>query len=211
MSILQVVNDRGISEILHFTTSKGLLGILYSREVLPRRRLPKNKLVEHVYMLNAAVRYDPEWTDYVNLSIARINARFFDIASKKWHGDKDLWWCVLSFSPVILTHDGVVFTTTNNAYSDVVERSGGVAGLDAMFAERVTEWPGRVIVRSSDFPDCYPTCRQAEVLYPGPLSTDFLKRVYVVNDLHQDIAYAQAEAIDHRKIEIAVDSSVFES
>src|SRR6266511_5391085 len=100
--ILQLIERRGITEVLHFTTSKGLLGILYSRLVLPRRRLPRNKLVEHVYMVNAEVRYDPEWTDYVNLSIAQINTRFFDIASRKWHRDKDLWWCILSFSPVIL-------------------------------------------------------------------------------------------------------------
>ena len=208
--ILQAIAERGITEVLHFTTNKGLLGILYSRVVLPRRRLPKNKLVEHVYMLNAEVRYDPEWTDYVNLSIGRINTRFFDIASGKWHRDKDLWWCILSFSSVILTHEGVVFTTTNNAYNDVVERASGLEGFDGMYAGDVTEWPGRVLHRQPDLPAAYPTCPQAEVLYPGPLSTDYLQRVYVVSDLHQDIAYAQAEAIDHRNIETVVDPSVFQ-
>jgi hypothetical protein len=58
----------------------------------------------------------------VNLSISRINARLFNISAKNWHRALDGWWAVLSFDPLILTHDGVVFATTNNAYPGVIRR-----------------------------------------------------------------------------------------
>ena len=45
MTINEIISQRNISEILHFTTNEGLLGILYSRSIKSRQRLPKEKML----------------------------------------------------------------------------------------------------------------------------------------------------------------------
>ena len=47
---------RGISEILHFTTNRGLLGTLVSKKLLSRYRLTDDKLLQHILYPNAAIR-----------------------------------------------------------------------------------------------------------------------------------------------------------
>ena len=96
------------------------------------------------------------------------------------------WWCILSFSPEILTHPGVFFCTTNNAYTSV-DRNTGARGLEKLFADRIEREPGWVATRTEATPINQPTCNQAEVLYPGELSIDYLKHIYV-----QDVEYAYA-------------------
>ncbi|HEU0127959.1 MAG TPA: hypothetical protein VFQ48_05060 [Pseudonocardiaceae bacterium] len=42
---------RGITEVLHFTTHRGLLGIFAKEAVLSRERLEADKYIEHIYLL----------------------------------------------------------------------------------------------------------------------------------------------------------------
>jgi hypothetical protein len=121
LTVDEIVEARGIMEVLHFTTSVGLVGILDSRAVKPRARLPMDKRLEFIFRPNAAFRKDAEWLDHVSLSLSRINSEFFG-KSRIWHRDLDIWWCILSFRPEILTHRGVVFTTTNNKYNVAVRK-----------------------------------------------------------------------------------------
>jgi hypothetical protein len=182
----EVIAERDIQEVLHFTTNHGLTGILAEGAVLPRQRLPESKHLEHVYAPNATTRKDRAYLDYVNLSISRINTEFFG-HSTRWHAAEESWWCALAFDPVILEHEGVLFTTTNNIYTGC-QRGAGVDGLQAMFAETITRWVGNYAQRTDGMPDNWTTCHQAEVLYPGPLSTDHLTRVYVATGPHADSA-----------------------
>ena len=76
--ILPAAKSRGITKVVHFTTLKGRVGILASKAVKIRCRLPKNQYLKHVYRPNAAFRKDRDWLDYVNLSIERINDWMFD-------------------------------------------------------------------------------------------------------------------------------------
>lgn len=185
MTIQDIIKHRGIEEILHFTTNLGLTGILASKAVIPRKQLPKERYLEHIVFYNCDNRSrDEGWLDYVNLSITTVNLRLFGISRGKWHPGIDGWWCILSFSPEILTHRDVVFATTNNIYTSV-ERGRGAAGLEKLFADRIERWPGKVVVRTKSTLMNQPTCNQAEVLYPAELSTDYLKHVYV-----QDEEYA---------------------
>ena len=184
MKIEDVIKQREIKEVLHFTTNKGLTGILAKKAVLPRKRLPEENYLEYILFYNCTSRTrDKEWLDYVNLSITSINLHLFGISSGKWHTEIDGWWCILSFSPEILTHQGVYFCTTNNAYTCVV-RGAGVTGLENLFADRVERETDWVAIRQEDTPMNQPTCNQAEVLYPGGLSTDYLKHIYVRSNEH---------------------------
>lgn len=189
MSISSEVIARGISQVVHFTTSHGLAGILASGALKARARLTEDMYLEHIYKHNCKDRSrDAAWHDYVNLSITHINADLFGIASGNWHRDIDGWWCVLAFNPIILTHDGVVFTTTNNMYTGV-RRQPGEAGLQSLFADNIVRWNGKIIRRVAGWPDNRPTCPYAEALYPGQVSLEYLNAIYVRDAAHiEDIA-----------------------
>ncbi len=179
MILEEAIRGRDIREVLHFTTNFGLAGVLATKTVKPRNLLTTDDYLEHIYKPNCEDRSrDIMWHDYVNLSITRINTRLFGISSGNWHCDINGWWCILSFHPAILVHPGVVFTTTNNMYSGVT-RAQGVKGFEAMFAPIIRQWWSSIVTRSPEIPACQPTCRQAEVLYPGELSIDHLRRIYV--------------------------------
>jgi hypothetical protein len=193
VSVADVVTHRGINEVVHFTTNKGLVGILGRGQVLSRQRLPETKYVEHVYEPNADVRRDGPWLDYVNLSISRLNWEFFE-HSRRWHIHRHVWWCALVFNPTILEGDGVTFATTNNIYSGC-RRGSGFEALEALFAARVVRWAGNVVVRGSDMPDHWTTCHQAEVLVPGYVSAAHLRRIIVATDAHADIVHSQCEIL----------------
>ena len=175
-AIAAAAEQRGITQVVHFTRVTGAVGILAVKAVKSRARLNKDEYLEHVYQPNAPLRKDPAWLDYVNLSIERINDWMFE-TSERWHAAENNPWVVLSFHPRILAHPGVVFTTTNNIYP-TCERTEGLVGFCSMFADTIY---GRYCLRHDrrDKLTAWPTDRQAEVLYPGELSCDHLQRIGV--------------------------------
>ena len=208
MTISDVIRNLDITEILHFTTNNGILGILDGRSLKARARLNSDQRLEYIFQPNAANRNkDLDWLDYVNLSVSRINGDFFG-ASGKWHRDKNLWWCALSFDPVILDHDGVWFATTNNIYTGV-KRGQGAESLQNLFAERVTRWQGNVVERKQSDDANYTTCIQAEVLYPGQVSTEYLKKIYVLDDQSADELAAQIHMLRHPPVTIEIRPEIF--
>jgi len=208
MTISDIVKARGVSEILHFTTNKGILGILDAQSLKARARLHEDERLEYIFKLNAENRdRDSAWHDYVNLSLSRINSNFFS-ASGNWHKHEDLWWCVLSFLPEILDHPGVYFTTTNNMYSGV-RRSTGEAGMESLFATTITKWTGNTISRRQDLPSHFTTCIQAEALYPGAVSTKYLQRIYVTNESAADELAGQISMLRHPEVPIIIRPEIF--
>jgi hypothetical protein len=185
-SIMAFVAERGITEVLHFTTNHGLVGILASGALLSRDDLNAEDLLGSVRLLNCKIRRDPEWTGYVNMSISAVNNMMLS-TSRGWHPLGDIWWAVLSFGPEILDDEGVVFTTTNNVYDDVVKRSSGIDGLRAMYGERIPYgYYGSAVPRFKSTPPDRPTHVQAEVLYPGRVDLSRLRAIYVPMDQHLD-------------------------
>ena len=164
--VVEAARKRGIKSIVHFTTIKGLVGILASGELKCRRHLPDDELVRHVYEPNAADRsLDERWHDYVNLSVTNINLRMFNFSVGQ-RGVKE--WVILELSPKILGHRGVVFCTTNNIYP-AAHRCQGIRGFEQMFAPTVPGWYGHPVARGGRLPS-QTTDPQAEVLYPFSLA-----------------------------------------
>lgn len=208
MSIDNIIAKREILEVLHFTTNKGILGILDTKFLKARDRLNEDARLAYIFTPNASKRTrDIEWLDYVNLSVSRINT-WFASSSGNWHRHSGIWWCVLSFSPEVLNHDGIVFTTTNNIYSSVI-RNTGESGLEAMFAPRIVQYGNKSVTRTSKYAENHTTCEQAEVLYPGQVSTEFLKKIYVPNAEIEDQIAGQLIAVRHPPVEIEVRESLF--
>ena len=187
-AILEFIDERGITEVLHFTTApNALVGICATGAVRSRARLDTDDYVEHIYRPNTYSRInDIDWVHYVNLSISRINFRMLRF-SEKQHAAEDVWWAVLSFRPEVLAHPGVYFGTTNNIYQATVRRAAGLAGLVDLFADRVP-WGhyGSVSSRWNKMPSMWTTDNQAEALYPGELPLSYLQTVYVREPEQED-------------------------
>lgn len=180
LTIPEIVAQRGITEVLHFTTNFGLMGIAAKNAVLCRDLLDADDYLEHIYKPVWASRWkDSDWTSYVNMSLSRVSRRMLG-TSRRNHADPDLWWPVLSFGPSILNDPGVTFTTTNNSYSETVKRADGPDGLEAMFGPEIP-WGhyGTTSRRWVDQPNSWTTNEQAEVLYPGQVSLTHLQAIYV--------------------------------
>ncbi len=206
---IEAVRERGITEVLHFTTSAGLLGILAKQEVLARTHLSRDEYLEHIYRPNSSTRYeDPKYWRYVNLSITSVNDRFFGI-SQRWHPTRDnLFWTILHFDPIILTHPGVLYAPGNMGYRGM-EPHAGSPGFDAIFAGRVPSGHGNTTLRSAGRAANLPTDPQAEVLYPDRLSTEFLLRVTVADDEHAASAEGIVGAVRHRDVPVVSNPAGF--
>jgi hypothetical protein len=143
----------------------------------------------------------------VSLSLSRLNTEFFH-ASGRWHSAEDLWWCVVALDPVVLTHPGVVFVTTNNIYP-AARRARGLPGFDALFAPEVPARYGAIQRRTATTLPSWTTCIQAEALYPEEISTRFLTRVLVTTDIHAAAAEAQLAAVGHDDVDVIADKEIF--
>ena len=193
MTIDQITKKRGITELVHFTTSTGLLGILSTQNLLPRSALAQEQLLEFILKYNAPYRSDPNWLKYINLSISRINHQFFD-HSGSLRTNSGLFWVVIGIDPEVMLHEGVYFTTTNNIYP-ACRRGTGRAALEQLFLPKVFGRYRVEIHRSVDHPDHWTTCPQAEVLYPGPLPARFIRNIYVRTDNDLNAVHAQIAAL----------------
>ncbi|MBP1881811.1 DarT ssDNA thymidine ADP-ribosyltransferase family protein [Sinorhizobium mexicanum] len=206
---------RGITEILHFTTNKGLTGCLHTNALLSRHRLKDEDSLVHILTLNSKFRKEEEstfnqhenWIDYVNLSVSEITTNLFR-ASLRWHAGKDLFWVIMAFDPAILDDEGVYFSTTNNIYSGT-QRQKGLAGFKALFAASVSRWWNNTVLRK-DRPDHLTTCEQAEVLYPGQIDMRNLKRVYVADGDLADRIAAYLGTYNRADVEVVVAPAKFE-
>jgi hypothetical protein len=205
MTIKNILVHRSISNILHFTTSNGFLGMISGdkKQVLPRAKLSSEKHLEFIATPNAPIRSDTDWLDYVNLSISKINPYYFKYSLKN---HPDSIWIILDFSSEILEHDDVIFVTTNNIYPEA-KRGRGCSGLEALFAQSL--YNGKCTLHRKGYPDNITTCNQAEVLYPGPLSLDFLKRIHVNDDAGAALISAQVAVCGGEKYEICISPELF--
>ncbi|MGQ4463998.1 DarT ssDNA thymidine ADP-ribosyltransferase family protein [Streptomyces violaceoruber] len=209
-TIESYVKQRGIKEVRHFTTNRGLAGVLATQSILSRKQLPEEAYLEHIFTPNCDTRKDRQFLDTVSLSISRINAEFFNICSGSWHARSDVWWVILGLGSSILSHPGVVFATTNNIYTNV-KRGEGVEALKMLFADEIRPFippPNRIIRRLRQPVDC-PTDAQAEALYPQRVSTENLLRIYVRFPEHEEKVAAMMDAVGHPPVEIKYDPEAF--
>lgn len=215
MTLAAAIAATGVEEVVHFTTNRGLVGILAENAILSRRQLPENKYLENVAYNNSKFRPEEsamfdkseDWLDYINLSISEINSHFFDI-SRSWHRNNDVWWVILAFAPDILKIDGVYFGTTNNKY-DLCDRARGEAGFRAMFNDPIPRLRGWFAKRMGRAPHLA-TCQQAEVLYPVRLGLESLRRIYVSEPDQYDVVRGWLREWEKQAVEVIISPQKFE-
>lgn len=198
---------RGIDEILHYTTFRGVQGTLQKHALLSRRALDEGEFIRTIFLPVCLRRSDKDWLDHISLSVTAINTRLFSIASNSWH-PRMSWWAVLAFDPTILDHANVSFATSNNIYPATMHGEGEL-GFEALFAPKVAGWYGNITERSALLSPARPTDPQAEVLYPHALSSEHLRRIYVRDIEHRHYVRSWFDTIDHRPVDVEVNSSVF--
>lgn len=205
-AVMKVIEERQITEVVHFTTNLGLIGTLGLGLLLSRHRLPEERYLEHVYKPNSTFRKDTAWLDFVNMSISNVNDWMFSTSSR-WHEDDGIWWTILAFDPAILAAPGVVFATTNNIYPRCL-RYQGACGIEALFADPVF---GRYDSRHtrSGKSSWQPTDRQAEVLIPESVSVRHLETIYVAHAEHADAIEGLFGGLGCAEYPIVVDPGVF--
>ncbi|RMP75965.1 DarT ssDNA thymidine ADP-ribosyltransferase family protein [Pseudomonas syringae] len=215
LSVEGVVARRNVSELLHFTSNHGLVGILEIKSILSRRTLPEEDHLAHIAAPTSAARQEAEsyfdkqedWLDYINLSISEINRNYFKFASERWHTSGDRWWVILSFRPSLLSQKDVYFSTTNNVYPETLRAKGG-KGLEALFAESIARKPGWTVTRKARS-DNLPTCEQAEVLFPSRLDLSYLQAIYVANEDHSDLVEGWLSLYKISGVSVRIDASKF--
>jgi hypothetical protein len=205
--ILEIVDERGIERVLHFTTNLGLVGIFATRNIKSRELLNENQYLEHLFIANNPVRKDPTWEGYVSLSISRTNTQHLEY-SRQNHLRDDLWWSVVELKPDVLAHDGVVFVTANNIWPRTI-RGTGPDALDRLFSPRVAGRYETFHDRSMGMPDSWTTSDQAEALYPQEVDSSHIRCIYVRSDEHAADVEAGLGATSHPDIPVRVDREVF--
>jgi hypothetical protein len=202
----EAARARGIEEVLHFTTEKGILGCIRKDALLSRKRVQDDPDLAFIFT-GVWPRRDPEWLDHVSLSLTEINHELY---AKAANNLPELWWGILSFEVEILDDPGVTFTTTNNVYDEVCERAEGVEGFEAMFKSAVA-WGyfGSVKHRPSSKPRDLPTDLQAEVLYPETIPLRHLRAVYVPEAQHRRLVRAWCDVMSHDELYVDIRPDLF--
>lgn len=191
--ILAYARSRGVTEVLHFTTDRGLLGAAATGAVLSRDAMYNERRVEYIRLFNCKDRTrDANWTGHVSLSITQINRDLLS-SSRRWHSGEDVFWCILGFDVSILGHPEVYFADSNNAYP-ITKRKLGITGLAGMFAE-VVRWGyfNTAAYRTKTKPLNLPTQEQAEVLYPSRVPLQWLRHIYLSSEEYFDWAASLPE------------------
>lgn len=198
-----MARERGIEEVLHYTSDRGVHGTVIKGALLSRERVEADREVAYVFRGIWDVK-EPDWADHISLSLSRVNLDLFTRARKN-HPDR--WWAVMSFDVAILDHPGVYFATTNNSYP-VCLRGEGIDGFEALFGEAVP-WGrlGSVEYRRDHHDPAWPTHRAAEVLYPGEIPVEYLRAVYVESSQqsHMINAWCDAYGKPHLPVEVNVE------
>jgi ssDNA thymidine ADP-ribosyltransferase, DarT len=194
---------RGITEVLHYTSEKGIYGALVKDAVLSRRRLEDDPEIEFIFQAVWPVKA-PAWKDHISLSLTRINLDLFERSRSHY---PEYWWGVVSFNTEILDHEDVHFTTTNNIYP-TCERGQGEEGLENMFQPSVLGRYSHEWTRDG-LTDDQTTDRTAEVLYPGSLSLAHLNRIFVPTLDERRLIRAWCDALGKEEPPIDVRPDVF--
>lgn len=189
-----ILKERKIEYLYHFTKAINLSSILQHGALLPRSVLEKNQIESSV---NDAGRYDG-CMDAISMSLSFPNYKTFYRFRQR---DKNVDWIVweIPAQDVLLPEDRYrcAFCWTNAADSEIfripIEARRGKAAFLDLFADH----PGNPPRESLNIPDCYPTNPQAEILVFG--SVPITRAKFYVNDGGLLLEYLDNDQVGYDK------------
>ena len=155
--ILNIVNQRGITRLCHFTKSNNLAHILRNESGIMANTFLDDQI--EILKKNDEYRYDNK-EDYVCCSVQYPNSWYL----RKIKDLDPLFkeWVVLFISPEIINDSKTLFCHRNAAAGRGQYIKSGIDGFKGMFKNPVQGQ--RLIYRANKMPMCCPTDDQAEVL-----------------------------------------------
>ncbi len=205
MSVAERARELGVTEVLHYTSNRGVMGSVMKRALLSREQVEKDRDVAFIFE-GVWIRKDPDWVNYISLSVSRIN---LDLLSRSRKNFPDFWWAVMSFDVDILDDEGIWFTTTNNIYPPC-RRATGVPGFELMFGEPIPwGYQGSMKYRGNGMSSAWPTDRTAEVLYPERIDLSRLRKLYVMEPQHRRLVHAWTDTYDLAELPVEVSQHAF--
>lgn len=207
MTLADAAASRDISEVLHYTSEKGVMGSIIVGSLLSREAVERTEEVAYIYEGVWDRSRDIEWIGHISMSLTEINV---DLFSRSRRNHPHWWWAIMSFPPRILDADGVVFTTTNNAYPATCLRGEGLDGFEAMFARKVL-WGhyDTPAYRPDAYPDNLPTHNAAEILYPDAIPLSDLQALYLPDERYRSLVDTWCEIYGRASLPIVVDPARF--
>ena len=188
--IRKQVEDRGITRLCHFTSSRNLPHILRSPGgLLSTKQLDKTK---KVFNPTDTSRWDG-YPDHVCCSIQYPNGWYLSKAVGRERLFRD--WVVLLLRPSYLWMDGTKFCVTNAATQSGELVHAGLESFDALFADEVIGQRGTIYTRGRKL-DSVPTDDQAEVLIPDRVDRGGIIGLVVSSETQAQRESVRLEMVD---------------
>lgn len=168
VSIQDIVSQRNIHYLLHFTRLENLQSIV-QHGLLPRGACAERGIVP---VVNDAYRLD--YTDAVCLSISFPNYKmFFGQREELRKTDPSVQWAVVAVAPRVMWEKSCAFCRENAANANVtnipLEQRMGDTAFSMMFSD-YNDKTRQVL----GIPDTVPTHPQAEVLVFEPIGPEYI-------------------------------------
>ena len=168
MSAYDVLRDRGVTRLCHFTKLQSLTHILSSENGVAA----SNSIRQDTKNVTDTGRYDGE-LDYVCCSIEYPNSWFLDKAQQRNTDQIFREWVVLYIHPAILNRRRAKFCPCNASTQMGSLIRDDIENIGAVFEQEVTA-RDRTYVRSPRMLSCCSTDGQAEILIKDNIPRDYI-------------------------------------
>ena len=196
-SIKTIIKDREITELIHFTSTRGLEGIYRAKHILSRFELENSDFVDdNEILFNSNDAFRMEGKKYINLSVSYPNKSLFNRFKHRKESDPTIGWCILKLNPNVLLDDSLkCFFSVTNAANSAAKNDYGIKSDAESFKRMFND---TVVVKNSYGSKTYnrlglkknqTTDNQAEILIEGSRKTlrAFEDDLRVINEMKDKI------------------------
>jgi hypothetical protein len=184
ISFQDEIAERGITRLVHFTSTENLLSIFHEKKILSRSRLESENVSYQDTLdlmdFNDGLRYDDK--SYINLSIEHPNVKLFNAFKRNAKENIYIYWCVITLDTSLIYQENTLFSVTNAANgANKSYINGSLNTFRAMFAPALqitTSYNSSILSRQNGLLAKYPTDIQAEVLAKDEIDVSFIKNIY---------------------------------
>jgi hypothetical protein len=206
--VVEVLQRRGVTRLLHFTPARNLPHILRDRRLRAVKELAED--VRAVYANTDPQRLDGQ-TDKISCSIEFPNGWYLRRVKGKTVNYPD--WVYLVLDPLVAARPGALFCYRNAASGYGDRLKAGQSGLEECYAPSVVGAYDRTYRRGPHHSPAAPTDAQAEVLVPGPIDLSHIRAIIHPSPAHaaQEWARLGRLGLDPSVVEWASSPTLFDA
>ena len=186
MSVQEIIEQRGLTTLFHFTTIENYISILERKFIYSRSKVEELcALNDGFYTGDFVDSMDQQrldgLRDYINLSLSRPN--WYLLKQYKERLDLlDFDWCILEIDIAPILDEKTLYSVCNAA-STIAKRYGvksGASGLKNLFISEVCSHHNTYTRRG--IPSHFTTDIQAEILVYDKISIDHIRYSYLPSE-----------------------------